>query len=168
LTLNITVVSADGIYQSSDLRLADFKPGPDGQWIPIVDNSPKLITLRYKNWAGYLTYCGIGTWRHIPTYASVAQWILSLGQNPTFDEVVKLLRNRGSDWIGEIQTSLAKFQGHTFVLAAYDGRSPRVAIVSNTHSTKGSIPRFADMGLQASVGADVGTHVYVTGLDNAV
>jgi probable HAF family extracellular repeat protein len=168
MTLNITVVSANGIHQSADFRLANFNVGPDGKWIPLEGESPKIITLTYKDWAGYLTYCGVGRWDYKPTYISAAEWIVSLGPNPTFDNVVQILETRGSEWIRHIQLQRDKFQDHSFILAAYELGLPRVAIVSNTHSTKGRIPRPANSGLRSNIGGAGGTHVYVTGLDDTV
>lgn len=168
MTLNITVVSTSGIHQSSDFRLADFKLGPDGQCVPIEDNSPKIIALRYEKWVGYLTYCGVGKWEHKATYDSATEWITALGPNATFDDVAQSIEAQGSSWIKGIQGQLREFQGHTFILAAFERGLPRVAVISNTHSTKGSIARISNAGLQASFGADTGTHIYITGIDNAV
>lgn len=168
MTLNITVVSTSGIHQSSDFRLTDFKRGPDGRYVPIEDNSPKLVALQYKNWVGYLTYCGVGKWKHKSTYDSATEWISALGPNATFDDVALSIEAQGSSWIQSIQSQLHGFQGHTFILAAFERGRPRVAVISNTHSTKGPISRSVKAGLQASFGADSGTHIYVTGLDNAV
>lgn len=168
MTLNITVVSPTGVHQSSDFRLTDFRPGPDGRLVPIEDNSPKLITLQYRTWAGYLTYCGIGKWDNIPTYDSAGEWIVELGPDATFDQVAAELGARGSVWIQRIQQRLNRFVGHTFILAGFDEGRPRTAIISNTHSTKGGIPRVASAGLGVTLGGDKGVHVYVTGIDNAV
>lgn len=168
MTLNITVVSTGGIHQSSDFRLSNFKRGPDGQYVPIEGNSPKLVALQYKNWAGYLTYCGVGKWDHKSTYDTATEWISSLGPNAMFDDVARSIEAQGSSWIQSIQSQLGTFQGHTFILAAFESGRPRVAVISNTHSTKGPIARSVKAGLQASFGADSGTHIYVTGLDNAV
>lgn len=168
MTLNIAVVSTSGIHQSSDFRLTDFKRGSDGRYIPIEDNSPKFVSLRYKNWGGYLTYCGVGKWEFKSTYDTASEWISALGSNATFDDVALSIEAQGSSWIQRIQSQLQGFQGHTFILAAFEKERPRVAVISNTHSTKGPISRSAKAGLQASFGADSGTHIYVTGLDNAV
>jgi hypothetical protein len=169
MTLNITVVGANGIHQSADFRLVDFKAGLDGKWIPLQGSSPKLITLRYKDWAGYLTYCGIGLWDYKPTYTSAAEWIVSLGQNPTFDDVVRILETRGSEWIKHIQNRSDEFQSHSFILAAYELGLPRVTIVSNTHSTEGKFSKPEVGRLRSSVGGGgAGTHVYVTGVDYTV
>lgn len=168
MTLNITVVSTIGIHQSADFRLADFKLGSDGRYAPIEDNSPKLIALRCMNWAGYLTYCGVGKWEHKATYDSAAEWISALGPDATFDDVARSIEDKGSLWIERVQGQLRRFQGHTFILAAFENGQPRISVISNTHSTKGSIARSSNAGLHASFGTDTGTHIYITGIDNAV
>jgi hypothetical protein len=168
MTLNITAISPWGIHQSADFRLADFKLAPDGKYIALPISSPKIITLLYESWAGYLTYCGIGAWAFKPTYQFATDWILSLGSKVAFDEVVAVIESSGSTWINEIQNAIGAFYGHSFVLAGFEDSVPRLAFISNTHSIKGNIQRSKNAGLIASVGSDSGVHVYVTGLDSAV
>jgi probable HAF family extracellular repeat protein len=168
MTLNITVTSPHGIHQSADFRLTDFKRAPDGTLTEIEGNSPKIVAFSYKNWSGFLTYCGVGLWDGIPTYKSAADWIVSLGADATFDDVVGILEKNGSEWIRSIQDRRGQFQGHSFVLTAYANGLPRVGLVSNTHSTRGrfSIPEMG--GLRSSIEGGSGTHVYITGMDDTV
>ncbi len=169
MTLNITVLSAEGVYQSADFRLAAFEPGPDGRWITKVDNSPKVVHLSYKTWTGCLTYCGVGMWETRPTYETVADWITEPNRGElTFDQVADLLASNGSKWIDAITTALKRFQPHTFVLAGFVADCPQVALISNTHSIAGRIPRRTGEGLKCSSLASRDTHVFVTGIDNAV
>lgn len=168
MTLNITIVSRAMIYQSADFRLTSFNVSSDGRYIPIEDNSPKLVTLRYDAWAGYLSYCGIGKWDNKSTYVSVAEWVTSLGPNPSFDEVVAAIEANGSHWINHIQSALGRFQPHTFIIGAFDRGIPRLAIVSNTHDSKGCIPKMTNTGLKSSNTENTDTHIYVIGLDNSV
>jgi probable HAF family extracellular repeat protein len=168
MTLNITIINREAIYQSSDFRLTAFTPGPDGAYIPVENNSPKIVSLKYREWWGCLAYCGIGKWDNKETYSTAAEWVVSLGNEPTFDEVASALTNAGSRWINDIQIKLGRFQAHTFVLGAFDRGNPRVAIISNTHSTAGSLPKSAGSGLKGSLGESSDTHVYVTGLDSSV
>lgn len=168
MTLNVTIISPNGIYQSSDLRLSDIKIGAGQKFTPLDEHSPKLITLQYSLWNGYLTYCGIGKWQHKATFETATEWIVALGPSPTFDDVAHAIEMQGSTWINSIQASCREFKPHTFILAAFEQQTPRISIISNTHSTKGSIARLHNAGLRASFGTDTGTHVYVTGIDNSV
>ncbi len=162
------MVSPNYIHQCSDFRLCDFRVGLKGRWIPIEDNSPKIVTLTYAKWSGTLTYCGVGKWSGKATNDWVAEWIETLGPNATFEEVVEILTARGSDWIDQIRSALRKFQSHSFILGGFEDSRPRIAIISNTHSTRGHISPRPTQGLQASLEADSGSHVYVTGLDSTV
>jgi probable HAF family extracellular repeat protein len=168
MTLNITVVSGKEIYQSADFRLAEFTPARDGTYIPMVGNFPKIVSLRYRNWWGYLSYCGVGRWDNRQTYEAAAEWIVSLGSEITFEEVASALASRGSDWINDVQSKLGRFQAHTFVLGAFCVGAPSLALISNTHSTTGSLVRSIGAGLKVSYGEGRDTHVYVTGLDGSV
>lgn len=168
MTLNITIVSRDAIYQSADLRLSAFKLSLSGDYVPTEENSPKIVSLRYDAWFGFLSYCGIGKWANKYTYANVVDWVTSLGESPAFDDVTSAIQINGSNWINDIQRTLNTFQAHTFILGAFDRGSPRLAIISNTHCMSGCIPKVASSGLKLSVKEIVDLGVYVTGIDSSV
>jgi len=168
MTLNISVVGKNAIFQSSDFRLSAFELNPDGTYRVTEDNSPKIVSLQYKEWAGYVTYCGIGKYGGVPTYKQCSDWISSLGVSPTFNDIVSKIEQEGSTWIKGILRALGEFRSHSFIVGAYENGSPRLAIISNSHSACGSISRDAQLGLQATFGLVSKRAVYVTGIDNAV
>lgn len=169
MTLNITVLSPGRIYQSADFRLAAFKRGPDGKWIPIANNSPKIIALHYGGWNGFLTYCGVGLWDSEQTYDAVARWLVTAEpKDLSFDQVAEVLTTNGSTWIKSICDELGRFQPQTFVLAGFEADQARVAVISNTQSIAGRMPRPANAALQCSLLTTSDIHVLVTGIDNAV
>lgn len=169
MTLNITIASALGIYQCADFRLSAFDKDSRGQWIPKIHNSPKIITLSYGSWVGCLTYCGIGMWDSKQTYEVAADWLTDPNRGQiSFDQAIEIITASGSAWIKAIIHALGRFHPHTFVVAGYENDTPRVALVSNTHSTKGTLPKPKDGGLIASSTTSNDTHVWITGIDNAV
>lgn len=168
MTLNITIASTNWIHQSADFRLSGLQLTPNGSNIPIADNSPKLVNIQYFSWSGFLTYCGIGKWANKSTYKFASEWICSLGEEASFQEVSQIIEAKGSMWIDEIQDQMGKFQPHSFVLAGFEKGKPIISIISNTHSTKGSIPRVYKSGLRSSMVSDLRTHVFITGIDSSV
>ena len=88
MTLNITIMTPDVLYQSADFRLTNLDNGG-----PMPHKSHKIVSLSYPDWAGYVTYTGLGRWGEKDTSDWVVEWLEnndSLGP----DEVVALLAER--------------------------------------------------------------------------
>ena len=168
MTLNITIVSPRGIHQSADFRLTDLRATPSGDFLPIADNSPKLVSVTYRHWAGFISYCGIGRWNGRATHDFLREWLENRGPNQDFSQIVEAISDCGSKWMAVIDAALGKSSPHTFIAAGFENGKPRVAFVSNRHTTKGPIPGEPPTALVVSHGSDPGSHVYVTGLDSAV
>lgn len=124
MTLLITVLTKEAIYQSADFRLTDLDSG-GGQ----TDSSTKLIALQYSGWHGFISYTGIGKWDGKHTSEYVIDWLA--GQdNLTAQEIVDQIRDRGTDWLKRIETKW-KRPRHTFVLAAFSDAAPFISVISN-------------------------------------
>lgn len=165
MTLNITVVGPGRIHQVTDLRLSAFDAGVDGNWVPTESGSPKIITLQYQTWGGFLCYCGIGKWADLATYTRAADWVTALGPQATFDGVAHALQQNGSAWLREVHDSLGRRIPHTFVLAGFEDGHPRLCLVTNAGLHR-SGP--SDELLTSHVNVSSGVHVIVTGIENAV
>ena len=168
MTLNITVMSKAGIHQCSDFRLSAFGRDSNGFAIPLEDSSPKVVTVQYLQWSGYLTYCGIGRWNDIPTHRYVADWIAACGPSASFEDLVSAIEREGTTWISGIETELKARKPHTFVFAAFVDEQPRLAVISNIDGVNGRLNGPMASGLIASIRKDASTHIYVTGIPSAV
>jgi hypothetical protein len=124
MTLNITMLTDQTIYQSADFRVIDC----DTKQI-ISDSSNKLVTLQYGKWDGLLSYTGIGSWRGRETSAFVIEWLTGL-THATFEEVVLRIRDEGTKWLQSIETEWRRIR-HTFILAGFVANTPYLAIISN-------------------------------------
>ena len=94
MTLNITILTANVIYQSADFRLWD--PARDEV---ITDSSNKSVSIRMDEWEGALTYTGIGRWGDRDTSEWITEWLTGVG-NVSFTDLQELLRAKetpGSD-----------------------------------------------------------------------
>jgi probable HAF family extracellular repeat protein len=168
MTLNITIVSPSGIHQSADFRISRTEKDPNGNWIELEPNAPKIVALKYKNWHGFLTYCGIGLWRGKRTDQYAVEWIADLANwDATFRDVVERIREQGSTWIRDINSEFAEPFGHTFVLAGFEERVPIYATVSNVETLTGFVLPVRP-GLVEDVRATKDTHLLITGIPNAV
>ena len=123
MTLNITVLTRPVVYQSADFRLTDPSSGKLD-----TDRSPKMISLRYPGWHGFVTYTGLGrTWRR-PMSTSVVQW-LSGDRDLTMTAVAERLAARGSALLRQVGGG--KEYAHTFVLAGFDDTGAHLFVASN-------------------------------------
>src|SRR5260221_1550243 len=168
MTLNITMVSLDGIHQSADFRISKTAKDANGHWIELQPNSTKIIPLHYKKWFGFMTYCGIGLWNGKRTDQYAVEWLSDLASvNPGFHDVVERVRVCGSDWIVEINRLCKEPFIHSFVLAGFEDGVSIYGIVSNIQSlTK----RFASISqeLASDIRVTKDQHLLITGIPEAV
>jgi uncharacterized membrane protein len=125
MTLLITLVTPQTIYQSADFRLTDLNTGR-----LITDESSKLISLQYKGWQGFVAYTGIGGWKGRHTRDFIIEWLDGF-QATSPREVADRISSKGTAWLSEIEKALGKRPPHTFVVTAFDNREPLVAVTSN-------------------------------------
>jgi hypothetical protein len=122
VTLNITVLARDAIYQSADYRLFDPKtnrPYDD-------DPSTKSVISWSLAWTGFITYTGVGRVGDRHTSDFVAEW-LTAANNESFDEVVDRIRRAAAAWIRQY----ARGYGHSFVVAGFIDGVATAALISN-------------------------------------
>ena len=126
MTLNITVLTRERIYQSGDFMISDLNTGA-----PIRSNSMKIVTIQNKNFTGLLTYTGIGSWPlDRDTSEIVVGWLTEIGDRPRA-EVVEMLGTRASEWIRSIWRATGSLRKHTFVLATFESGDAVVDVISN-------------------------------------
>jgi hypothetical protein len=169
MTLNITIVSPAGIHQSADFQISKTERDADGNWIELQPNSPKIVSLQYEKWSGFLTYCGIGLWNGKRTDEYAAEWLAGLpNSGATFQDAVEKIREQGTAWIAGINQKFGKIKIHSFVLAGYEGGIPVYAIVSNYQTLTGSITPISNELKVDIRRSKTGIHVFITGIRSAV
>jgi hypothetical protein len=165
MTLNVTVLTLERIYQSGDFRLTDPVTGD-----PVRNNSLKVVTIQNREFTGIVTYTGVGEWPSgRDTSAVLVDWLAEIGDIP-LDEVAAGLATRASTWIREISRSTGKRRRkHTFVLAAFSGGLASVRVISNYEDTMARNDPEAGPGFFVS-SREAGARpiVIVTGMKNAV
>jgi hypothetical protein len=125
MTLNITLVTPVRIYQSADFLLYNTAT----QQV-VSETSTKLIELQHKEFFGFVTYTGVGSFRDRSTAEYVLDW-LKTRQGLSIGDVAKILAKQGTRWIEQIERVYGKRYKHTFVVAGYSAGQPAVAVVSN-------------------------------------
>jgi uncharacterized membrane protein len=127
MTLNITVLSSELIYQSADFRLT-------GQ--PESESSPKIVTLSYSSFIGFVTYAGIGSYGHKDVSALIADWLAGKHEM-SMPDVANLLQSRGTKLVVNAERSTRKPWDMTFVLAGFEDSKPIAYVVSNFQNAYG-------------------------------
>jgi probable HAF family extracellular repeat protein len=108
-------------------------------------------------------------WDHAPTSDIVAGWLAANSNEPlSLQQAAELLAREGSLWIDKISNALGTFQPHTFILAGFSEDTATLALISNTQTVSGSMPRRQGTGLALTMLQTLKAHVYVTGIANAV
>jgi hypothetical protein len=99
MTLNLTLLTADAIYQSADFQLTDGSTNA-----PLHIESMKLVTVHYPSWEGFVSYTGIGRWRGRDTAEWIVEWLTGL-EDASPDGVIDRVRERGTAFLRDIENS---------------------------------------------------------------
>ena len=163
MTLNITLLTGQAIFQSADFRLYDL----DNNKI-VSNTSTKLVTLQYGKWDGFVSYTGVGRWRGRDTSEFIIEWLTGL-QDATPTEVATRLCQKGTEWLCEIERAEKKRRRHTFIVAAFEAGIPKLILVSNFEDLFGRNDAKPAPALTISTWAFTGRPRYVvTGAKQAV
>src|SRR5580698_7334716 len=127
MTLNITVLTADLIYQSADFRITGR---------PTHNRTPKIVTLTYPSFTGLVTYAGIGSLWYKATSQLIAKWLTGPGDLSMAD-VAGVLQSKGAELVAEAQRSTGRWEKMTFVLAGFEGGKPSLYVISNFETASG-------------------------------
>ncbi|MGH3301963.1 MAG: hypothetical protein ACRDOK_09830, partial [Streptosporangiaceae bacterium] len=164
MTLNITVLSREYIYQSADFRLTNSNTGK-----LITDRSGKAVSLNYREWSGFVTYTGLGRWEGRDISAHVADW-LGDGVDRTMSEVADHLAEHGTRLLTEVRRDARRWIPHSFTLAGFEDGTPRAFVISNFEDCFGT--EHAVQPTMAVTSRALSTHrkgtVIVTGRKKAV
>ena len=100
MTLNITILTPEVIYQSADYRLFDTNARKS---LPMHSN--KTVILMYLDWVGFITYTGIGRVNSKDTSQFVRDWLKGK-RDFSFADVVEAIRVNASSWIRGVDPSI--------------------------------------------------------------
>jgi hypothetical protein len=97
VTLNITVVSRDAIYQSSDFRLTLWDPRT--RTYRLLDSkAQKQVPVFGYGWSASVCFTGVGSNRSVDTSEWLAEKVGRLGQHRSLDHVIQALQG-ADDWL---------------------------------------------------------------------
>lgn len=143
MTLNITLLAEEMIYQSADFRLTDANTGG-----LITDSSSKLVVVGGFNLQGFVTYTGVGQWKAKSTADWITEWLT--GHDVAPDEVAERIRQKGTSWLKRIERATKSRQRHSFVIAAFPNGRPTAWVISNFESVAGIEAAFPEPALRVS------------------
>ncbi len=128
MTLNITVITPWGVWQSADNRVAD-KQGK-----LLDDYSIKNVGIRCPDGAVLMTYAGYG---NVPgTKTAVSRWIREYirGETRGLNQTLIAIREGATKWLNA--THVKDRIHHFFVAGGYLGGNPWAVIISNAEPRK--------------------------------
>ena len=127
MTLLITAVTRDTIYQTADFRLSRTI----GRQVRTVsDTSTKIVALQMEGWSGFVTYTGIGRDGIRDTSDILLRWLTGAEGSPT--EIADIIRARGTEWLKRLG-----YPRHTFLLVASSLRGNEIFKISNFEDLRG-------------------------------
>lgn len=121
MTLNITLLTSEVIYQAADYRLYDVNSKR-----PERQPSTKAIIFQNPDWTGFVTYTGIGRVGTTHTGEFVRDWVDNRS-DLSFREVAERIQSAAGPWI----LRYAPGSRQTFVVAGFVEGSPEAAVISN-------------------------------------
>jgi uncharacterized membrane protein len=130
VTLNITLLTEQVIYQGADLRLTN---GDTGKLV--TDVSGKIIEVGDFEWSGFVTYTGIGRAFGRDTSDLVVDWLTGVSGSP--DVLVQKLADEARGWVTRVARHGGRHLPHTFVLTAFIAGRAQAWVVSNFEDAKG-------------------------------
>jgi uncharacterized membrane protein len=127
MTLNITALTTELIYQSADFRLSE----PTNS-----DSSPKIVTLSYPSFIGFVTYSGIGSYDNEDVSAWIAEWLTDK-PIPSMVDMANLLQSKGTRIVANIKRRNGDLWEMNFILAGFEDGKPVIYVVSNFQDSYG-------------------------------
>jgi len=127
MTLTVTVLSREVIYQSADFRLTGQHDS---------HSSPKITQLHFSWFLGIVTYSGLGSYNYKDVSSLIAEWLTGV-PDLSIGEAAELLQARGTQLVAEVRRDGGGLWPMTFVLAGFeDNRPPIVYIASNCENIR--------------------------------
>lgn len=132
MTLNITIVSAGAVYQSTDFRLSVRDPG-SRSYKPITKIAHKHLTFMRPGWTALVAFSGIGLMSSFDVDAWLARKEHELASTATYEDLVGLLSG-ANQWLRKVANA---DRYHTFTLAGFLGRQPFASLLSTYQAVTG-------------------------------
>jgi len=128
MTLNITVLTKDNVFQSADNRMSTS----EGK--PLKETLTKHVIVVQLTWTGFITFHGIGKVGTNSTSSLVESWILGLSADTNPQTFIEVIRSRASLWINQING----VRKHSFIFAFIENGKPSVSLISNFQKIDGT------------------------------
>jgi hypothetical protein len=132
MTLNITIVSAGAVYQSTDFRLSVRDPG-SRSYEPIKKIAHKHLTFMRPGWTALVAFAGIGLMSSFDVDAWLAKKERELAYTATYEDLIGLL-SEANQWLRKVANA---DRYHTFTLAGFLGRQPFASLLSTYQTVTG-------------------------------
>ena len=122
MTLNITVTTRRGIYQSADYRLIDVTTGTTFDF-----ETQKIVLVNAFKWSATVCFAGVGRTHDLDVGEWLAERVGSIQFNDPFERLIHELQ-QARDWLSAVPAPNNK---HSFSVGAFVGAEAVFALVSN-------------------------------------
>ncbi len=158
VSLNITVVSREVIYQAGDFRLSDRRGKP------LTLEAQKQIPITRFGWSAVVAFVGVGSVDSL----KVSDWLTertgAIPNSASFDALIAVLLS-ADEWLKRVEL---KHRFHTFSVGAFVGHRPLFAMISNFEAVHALPSRVVRPRLRATYLRPRRGRVLVTGRPAAV
>lgn len=120
MTLNITLVTRDRIFQSSDYRLTDLQTGRVRDF-----ETQKMFGITRRRWRALVCFAGVGATKSVDVRTWTAHTIKQLPHDAPVSDLLEGLKMADS-WLSEIPA-----QRHWFTVGAFVDDVARLFVVTN-------------------------------------
>jgi len=133
MTLNMTLVAPYAIYQCSDFQLSVWNTQKQKyDELPYV--CQKQIFVNSFDWSATVTFTGLGSTRTIKVDKWLADQVISLPMDASYNDLIKRLFT-ATAWLRGVPE---KDRRHTFIVTGFIGTAPIITLVSNFEDLDGA------------------------------
>ncbi|MBI3750549.1 MAG: hypothetical protein HY263_02680, partial [Chloroflexi bacterium] len=157
MTLTISLVTPDTLYQSSDFCLTDPITGE-----PIIDRGHKSAHVTHFDWAALVAFAGIARTTQVDVSTWLGDQILSLSREATVATLISRLSAAG-EWLRPLPL---EHRAITFSVLAFERGQPSLTIVTNVDRLSGIHDPMPSRDLRVETTRPSRPKVFVTGYVN--
>lgn len=128
MTLNITVLTSNGIYQSADYRLTDLQTNKT-----IDFQTQKIFVVNAFYWSATVCFTGVGRTDKMEVHEWLSDQLGLIEKDDPFERLIDELL-KADNWLSRVQPPHNK---HSFSVGAFLGIEPVFVLISNFEEPSG-------------------------------
>lgn len=159
MSLNITILSPNHIYQSADYQVTAFATG-----VPVSSRMQKIFFVNCFKWNATVSFIGVAKFEEIDVGKWLADRVRAVAPRDTFDRLIEELL-KAEEWLIRVP---APHNRHSFSVGAFINAKPVYTLISNFERPSGLADKKAALSLSVYQTRPSKTKTFVTGQKRAV